>query len=94
MKKLSVVVSLLMSGCALSMGSPRPPQERTCEQFRSWEMETKPCILKLNDDGTIDRLCEGDPKYPPDIIGITIERINCERDYQDYLIRQCKQWRR
>lgn len=76
------------------MGSPRPPQERTCEKYRSWELETKPCILKLNDDGSIDRLCEGDLAYPKDILGVTIERLNCERDYQDTLIRQCKKWRR
>ncbi len=76
------------------MGSPRPPIERTCEVHRSWELETKPCILKLNDDGTIDRICQGDLNYPADILGVTIERLNCERDYQDYLIRQCKKWKR
>lgn len=76
------------------MGAKRPPQERTCEQFRSWELETKSCILKLNDDGTTDRVCPGDFGYPQDMIGVTIERLNCERDYQDTLIRQCKQWRK
>lgn len=85
---------LLISSCAHGMGAPKPPQARTCEQFRSWELESKPCILKLNDDGTIDRFCEGDLGYPKDIIGVTIQRMNCERDYQDYLVRQCKQWRK
>lgn len=91
--KIILVLLSLNSCSSFGMGAPRPPQARTCEKYRSWELETKPCILKINDDGTIDRLCHGDLGYPKDILGVTIERLNCERDYQDTLIRQCKKWR-
>ena len=91
---MRLLAVLLFSSCSVfGMGAKQPPKPRTCEEYRSWELETKPCILKLNDDGSIDRLCEGDFGYPKDIIGITIQRINCERDYQDYLIRQCRGWK-
>lgn len=84
---------LSLSSQAFGWGAPRPPIERTCGQYPSWELETKPCILKINDDGTIDRLCDGDLGYPKDLIGLTLQRLNCERDYQDTLIRQCKKWK-
>ena len=91
---VSLIAIVFVNGCAFGMGSPRPPVARDCEKFRSWELETKPCILKLNDDDTIDRLCPGDIGYPQDLTGVTIERMNCERNYQDTLIRQCKKWRK
>lgn len=89
-----LIVTILLSSCAFSMGSPRPPVERTCGQFSTWELETKPCILRLNDDDTVTRLCHGDLGYPADLTGVTIQRMNCERDYQDTLVRSCKRWRK
>jgi hypothetical protein len=39
-------------------------------------------------------LCPGDLAYPKDLTGITLEGYNCERNYQDELIKECKTWKR
>lgn len=93
MNSIVIILSLLISSCAFTMGA-KPPFPRTCEKFSSWELETKPCILRLDQDDQVIRLCPTDLEYPKDLLGVTIERINCERDYQDTLIRKCKKWRK
>jgi len=48
----------------------------------------------LNEDNEINYLCPEDVLYPKDLAGITLEDYNCERNYQDELIRECKKWRK
>lgn len=75
------------------MGAPRPPAERDCPPDL-WELEGRPCIKRLLDDGTVERRCPGDLDYPEDLVGYTLLGYNCERDYQDFLISRCRKWRR
>lgn len=75
------------------MGIPKPPVERTCPRSL-WELETKPCLVRLLNDDVLERVCPGDLNYPKDIVGQTLDGYNCERSYQDTLIRECKKWRR
>ncbi|MCH7928768.1 MAG: hypothetical protein IID03_12445 [Candidatus Dadabacteria bacterium] len=55
-----------------------------------YEMENKPCLLRKLDDGSTDRICPEDERYPKDAISITVTDYNCERSYQDLLIVKCK----
>lgn len=75
------------------MGIPKPPIQRNCPQSL-WELETKPCIVRLLDNDEIERVCPGDLNYPRDIVGQTLEGYNCDRNYQDQIIRACKKWRK
>ena len=52
------------------------------------------CVRFLSEDGAIVIICDDDDRFPEDLIGITVEDYNKERDYQDLLINQCKKWKR
>lgn len=74
------------------MGAPKPKVPRRCPE-PLMELEQKSCVLFLNDQNEVVRLCPDDVLYPSDIVGISIEDYNCERNYQDELIRSCKKWK-
>lgn len=89
-----ILVALTLSSCSIYGMGAKPPFPRTCEKYHSWELETKPCLLRLSENDEVIKVCPGEPAYPPDVLGVTIERLNCERDYQDTLVRKCKKWRK
>ncbi|GEM_PF-5016850 len=84
---------MILSLNACAMGAPKPPIQRKCRP-PLWEIENPSCIFMLNEDNEINYLCPEDVLYPKDLAGITLEDYNCERNYQDELIRECKKWRK
>lgn len=88
-------VTLLVNSCAFGMGARRPVgvmPERNCPRS-VWEMQNSPCIQRLMDDGSVEVRCPGELGYPEDLISITFEGYNCERNYQDLLINKCREYK-
>lgn len=75
---------------------PRRPvgtlPERKCERSL-WYLQNSPCIQRIMDDGSVEIRCPDEAGYPEDLIGITFEGYNCERNYQDLLINKCREWK-
>ena len=93
--KYFAIFSVIVSLNACAMGARRPvgvKPERKCASSL-WLLKNSPCISRILDDGSIEETCPGEASYPLDLIGITLEGYNCERNYQDQLINKCREYK-
>ncbi|MDH3324054.1 MAG: hypothetical protein OEL89_00285 [Candidatus Peregrinibacteria bacterium] len=63
-----------------------------CET-KLYQLDNLPCITRLINNEPVT-VCPNDSEYPKDLIGITIEDYNCNRNYADELIKSCKSWKK
>lgn len=94
MNKLFTKVLLInmLFGCASGLGSKRPTPERKCSTTL-YLIEGKFCITYLDGDDEITK-CNWDNDFPKDLTALTLKDYNCERNYQDELLKELKKRRR
>jgi len=84
MRKL-ILISFMLVACSSAV----PKRDFKVRLYKTDAV----CVQYKTEEGEVLVICDDDERWPQDLIGISIEDYNKERDYQSLLINKCKRWK-